>query len=238
MFKHQKSSENVDFCGLKNQRFFKSQKHVFWQALILTAFIFTLGVGIGFMIENYRTGKIDKLYIYSEVELLDVKIQSEIFNTGLVNCKESIEKNTKFADKVYDEAKLLERYEDAQRLSESLTLQHQKYDLLRTMVWINSIRIKEKCNASYHNVIYFYQYNNPSIEKIAEQDTFSKALEELKIKEQDNVLLLPIAGDLGSISIEALKTQYEITDLPTVLINEKIKITELTSLEQIERLIT
>lgn len=216
---------------------FSSQKHVFWQALILTLFIFALGIGLGFMIENYRTGKIDKLYIYSEVELLDVKIQSEIFNTGLVNCKDAIEKNTKFADKVYDEAKLLERYENAQRLSESLILQHQKYDLLRTMVWINSIRIKEKCNASYHNVVYFYQYNNPSIEKKAEQDTFSKVLEEVKIKEQSNILLLPIAGDLGSISIEALKKQYGISNLPTVLIDEKIRITELASLEQIEKLI-
>ncbi|PIN78090.1 hypothetical protein COV15_00315 [Candidatus Woesearchaeota archaeon CG10_big_fil_rev_8_21_14_0_10_34_12] len=216
---------------------FSNQKHVFWQALILTIFIFSVGVAIGFLIENSRLGKINELYVNSEVELLDVRIQSEMLNANLINCDLAIEKNIKFADKVYDEAKLLGRYEDAQRFSEALVLQHKKYDLLRTMVWVNSIKLKEKCSPNYHNIIYIYQYTDPSIKKIAEQETFSKFLEELKIKEQDRILLLPIAGDIGGISIEALKEQFNITVLPTVIIDEKTKITDFAGLKQIENLL-
>lgn len=213
----------------------KAQKRIFWEALVLSLFVFGLGITLGFFIENSRSQKIDLLYTYSETELLDVRLQSDIFGLALVNCNDSINENMKFADKVYEEAKMLTEYEDAQRLSDSLILQHKKYDLLRASIWINSIKIKENCNASYHNIIYFYQYNEPDVNKKAEQEIFSRVLEEVKSKNQEKVLLLPIAGDLGEVSIQALEKQYNITSLPTVLIDEKVKITELETSEQLEK---
>jgi len=215
----------------------KSNKHVFWQALILALIIFNFGIFLGYMLENSRVGKVSQLYAESELDLLDVKIQSELFSLNLpnLNCEAAIEENINFADTVYADAKILDRFEQASKITDSIILQHKKYDLLRTLFWINSIEIKKQCNASYHNVVYFYHYNGPSLEQKAKQVVFSKLLEQLKANEGDNVMLIPIAADNNITSVNFLLKAYNITSLPTVLIDEKFEITELTNLEEIEK---
>ena len=53
-----------------------SQKSTFWQALIITVLIFGVGVFLGVVLENWRTSKISDLYQKSELDLLDIKLQS------------------------------------------------------------------------------------------------------------------------------------------------------------------
>ena len=65
---------------------FKSNKHVFWEALLVTILVFALGVMAGFVLENWRNGQIDSLYQSSEVNLLDAKVQSEIYSSSIFNC--------------------------------------------------------------------------------------------------------------------------------------------------------
>ena len=48
-------------------------------------------------------------------------------------------------------------------------------------------------------------------------------------------MLIPIAADNDLPSVELLANRYGIKDLPVVLIDEKIKIEELTSVEDIEK---
>jgi len=217
---------------------FKSQKNVFWEALLVTLFIFGIGVLLGVILENWRTSEISDLYQRSEVELLDIRLQNEIYSKGEFNCEFAIQENLKFADQIYEEAKILEKYENARRLTKNLIIQHKKYDLLRAMLFMNSIEIRQNCNFSYHNVVYFYlaEYDNPRLDLKAKQQTFSKLLSELKQKQGENVLLIPIAANKDVSSINILLNQYNISreDLPLILIDEEIKITELQNVEGLE----
>ena len=213
---------------------FESQKHVFWQALLVTILIFGVGVFIGVILENWRTGKINDLYERSNIDLLDVKLQTEIYSLGKFNCENAIRENIKFADRIFNEAKLLDRYESANRLTnENLVIQHKKYDLLRTMLFLNSIKIKEKCSNSYYEVIYFYEFNDPSYDIKAKQNVFSKLLKELKEIKGEKVLLIPIAGDNEITAVKLLLKEYSITEFPTILINREIKITDIKTTEEI-----
>jgi len=216
---------------------FQNQKHVFWIALLLTIFIFSAGILLGFMIENWRTSNIVSLYQQSELDLLDIRIQNDIYSLNKINCQTVVEENIKFADRVFEEAKLLEKYSESSRLSDTIILQHKKYDLLRTLFWMNAIKLKEKCKADYHNVVYIYDYQNPSIEIEAKQDVFSKLLQELKDKKGNKIMLIPIAGDNNLISVDLLMDLYGIkeNDLPVILIDEKIKITDIKNVEDIEK---
>ncbi len=216
---------------------FKSQKHVFWQALLVTLLIFGIGIVLGIILENWRTGQVNFLFQKSEIDLLDVKLQSEIYAEGNFNCEFAIQENMDFADRIFEEAKILDRYEQASRLTGDIELQHKRYDLLRAILFLNSIRIKEYCNASYSNVVYFYSYSNPLIETRAKQNAFSKLLGELKKKKGDKILLIPLAGDNNLTSVSLLLNKYEISeeDLPIILINEKIKISELQTVKKIEK---
>ena len=63
-----------------------SQKHVFWQALLVTIVIFSLGILMGFILENWRTSKVDQLFKKSEIDLLDARVQNEIYTGKNFDC--------------------------------------------------------------------------------------------------------------------------------------------------------
>lgn len=212
----------------------KSQKHVFWQALILTVFFFSVGVLIGFLIESNRTKDILETYQQLEVDMLDIKIQSELFSLGDLNCQNAVEENVEFADRVYHEAKKLDRYGDSSRFTKGILLQHKKYDLLRTLLWLNSMKIKEKCNSDFNILVYFYDYDEPELEINSRQKVFSGILGELKERHGSDIILIPIAGDLELSSVRMMIEKYDVSVLPTILINEEIKIEDVNNIEDIE----
>jgi hypothetical protein len=146
-----------------------------------------------------------------------------------------VEENIKFGDKIFQEALEIQKYEEANRINNEIIFQHKRFDLLRALFWINSITIKQECNSTYHNVVYFYKYNNPSLEQESKQIFFSNLLKEIKEEEGNKVMLIPIAADNDLPSINLLVEKYEINELPMILIDEKIKITDVESIEDIEK---
>ena len=214
----------------------KSQKYIFLQALIIAFVIFNIGIFFGYKLETSRIDKINDWYLQSEIELLDQRIQKDAFEFLELNCDAMVEENIKFADRIYEEALVIDKYEKANRINKDIIAQHKRYDLLRTLFWINSMKIKEKCKSDYHNIVYFYQYNDASIEKKAKQKVFSNLLFQIKQEKGDKVMLIPIAADNKDIgSINLLLDKYGITELPVILIDEKIKIIDVESIEDVEK---
>jgi len=215
----------------------KNQKYIFLYALILTLIVFNLGIFMGYMLESSRLDKINVLYSNAELELFDQIAQKESVGVLNLDCKTLVSENIKFGDEIFTEALQIQKYEDANRISNDIIFQHKRFDLLRTMFWMNSIKTKQDCNSDYHNVVYFYKYNNPSIAQDSKQKFFSNLLEQLKQKEGDNIMLIPIAGDNDIPSINILVDKYNITEFPTILVDEKTKITDVKSVDEIENLL-
>jgi hypothetical protein len=211
-----------------------NQKYIFLYALIATLVVFNLGIFMGYMLESSRLDKINVLYSNAELELFDQMAQKESMNVLNFDCKTLVNENIRFGDKIFQEALQIQKYEDANRISSDIVFQHKRFDLLRTLFWINSIKIKQDCNSDFHNIVYFYKYNNPSIAQESKQKFFSNLLEQLKQKEGDNVMLIPIAGDNDIPSINILIDKYGITEFPTILIDEKTKLTDPKSVSEIE----
>jgi len=53
------------------------------------------------------------------------------------------------------------------------------------------------------------------------QNVISNLLFQLKQEKQDKIMLIPIAADNNLFAINLLIEEYNITELPTVLIDEK-----------------
>ena len=212
-----------------------NQKYIFLYALLLTIFVFNLGIFMGYMLESSRAGKINTMYLNAEIELLDQIIQKDALNVLDLDCNLLVKENIKFGDKIFQEALQIQKYEDANRINSEIVFQHKRFDLLRALFWINSITIKQKCNSQYHNIIYFYKYNNPTLEQESKQKFFSNVLREIKDKEGNKVMLIPIAADNDIPSINLLTENYGIIDLPVILIDEKTKLTDIKSMEDIEK---
>ena len=214
------------------------QKSVFIWALVATIVIFGLGVFMGFLIENSLSEKISDLNKESEINFLDIRIRDEIFDLVGLDCEKAIEENIKFGDKIYEEALLLVRYEESNKVNNELKLRHKKYDTLRTLFWVNSIKLKKKCPGSFHTIVYVYDYDEPSLEQKAKQKVYSNLLYELKQKKANEIILIPIAGDMNISSLDLLMSQYGVSELPSILVDEKTILTGAVSLEEVEEVLS
>lgn len=209
----------------------------FWKAAVLTVVIFLLGVSLGYYIERGRISKIEKEFSETEIEWADAKLQSFYYqNIKNEECGAAIDENIIFADRVYEQGIKLQEYEDANQLSEKLLIEKKKYALLKAEFWINSIILKEKCNASYKNLVYFFK-NNPSLGEEESQKVQSIILGNIKQKYGSEVMLVPLPYNLNISIIEIMKKTYDINKVPTILIDEKIKLEGVKTQEEIEEYI-
>lgn len=211
-----------------------SKYKVFFESLVLSLFIILIGVSIGFALESARTGKILEEYKLFEIRALDLKLQNYYYQTmDQASCEIALASNLKFADDIYDEGLIIEKYEQVEEFTDNILLAKQRYILLKTELWLNSILLKKKCDSSFHIVVYIYSQTD-DMKKGVEQEIVSNELKNLKEKHGNEIILIPIAGDIGLDSVELQMQVYNVTYLPSIIIDEKVVLEGFNTVEEIE----
>jgi len=214
-----------------------NSKNSFWQALVVTIFVFVAGLVLGFYIELSNVDKSDSLIRSSEVDFLDQQIKFSILNSGVnFNCENSRKDIFDFADQVYMDAVNFEK-EDAQSklTEEQREILHKRYDLLRVNLWLESLKLRERCNESFHTVLYLFDYSSKDVDIRSEQRVWSLILLDLRYKYMDEILLLPIAANLDLDSVDMIKENYNTSKFPIVIVDESIVLDSLVTLEELEQ---
>lgn len=211
----------------------RNNKGVFWQALLLTIVVFIIGLYLGIVLEENRLQKINNYYIESEVSMMDILALNNLIDNENISCQELKDANFDLLDRVYEEAILLEDYEASGKITDNLNNFHKKYDVLRTYLWIDSMKIRKKCN-NFNTIAYVYISETEDLTKKATQNVWSKVLFDLKQEQGRNVLLVPMAVDQELVSLDAVLKNYDISEYPAVIINEEVVLTELSSVEEIK----
>src|SRR3989338_8322092 len=120
----------------------EDNKHAFWQAFIVALIIFWTGIMLGIWFESSRTTKLDDIYTKSETDIFDIELESDILKMSYFDCDIAMQANINFAEQIYEEAKKLEKYDSSNKITEDVAELHRRYDLLRTMLWVNTIEFK------------------------------------------------------------------------------------------------
>ncbi len=209
-------------------------KHIFWEALLVTIVVFICGMLIGAAFEGNRLDTIEDYYTVSEISMMDILALNNLLQTNDISCESLVLANSDFADRIYEEARLLEKYEKAGKISNDLKLAHKKYDLMRTFLWINSIKTFEKCREGYNVVVYLYEYETEDLTQKAVQNVWGKVLFDLKQEMGSSIVLIPIAVDTDLASLNTLLRDFEISQYPLVIINNKEMIKEISSVEDLK----
>ena len=213
----------------------KNSKHAFWEALVLTVIIFILGILLGIAYEGNKLDEINEYYSLSEISVMDSLALNKITGLGEISCNTLIDSNIEFADRIYEEAFLLERYENSGKLTNTLKLAHKKYDLLRTLLWINLIEVSEKCKGDFSTVIYLYEFETKDLIQKATHRVWSRILFDLKQEKGNEIILIPIAVDSNLISLNSLIEKFNISSFPVVIIDDEHVISEISSVGELER---
>jgi|TARA_Y100000310_G_scaffold340430_1_gene436197 hypothetical protein len=211
----------------------ENKKHVFWQAFFLTILFFFLGLVLGVYLEQLRSDDSNILFYQSEVSLYDSFALGKLLENPYVSCDDLIFANVNFADKIYEEAKELERFDSSNKLTDSLKKIHSKYDLLRTLLWMNLIKVKENCG-NINTVVYLYSYNAEDIEIKSKQVVWGKILQDLKEEKGNEVILIPIAVDQEITSLNFLTRTYDVMEFPAVILNEETILYDHKTVEELK----
>ena len=212
----------------------KNPKRVFWEALLITLVVFVGGIVFGVALEGKRVDKINEYYLMSEISLMDILALNSFIENEDLSCNNLVSSNFEFADRIYEEALLLEKYEDSGRVTETMRLEHRKYDLLRTFLWDNAISSKEKCNADFSVVVYLYNSEPEDLAEKATNGVWSKILLNVKNNYGEDVLLVPIAVDSDLVSLNSKLSNFSLTDFPAVIIDDEDVLYELNSAEDLD----
>jgi len=210
-------------------------KSVFWQALLSVILIFGVGILLGVSFEDARSRDVELNLLKSEINVLDSQLMGRISEGNIdFDCEIAKDKLVQFADEIFLEAKQLEKYDDSSDLTDTLLVLHRRYDILRTMLWLNAIEINEKCGRDFHVLVYVYQYIEPPVSVKSNQITFSRVLSDLKDKYGNDIVLIPIAGDMGLSSVDILKETYSVETYPSIIVNEEYVVDDLEELGELE----
>lgn len=220
-----------------NGKMLRSKKRVFLQALLLTILVFLIGVLIGILFEERRVDVVQEYYTESEINMLDIYALNNLISLEVSDCDSLWNASRNFADKIYEEARLLEMYEDRDKISDDMKVLHWKYDILRTLLWQNVIETKRICGEKVSSVIYLYNYDPHDLTEKAKQNVWAKILIDLKYEKGEEVILIPIAVNSNLISLNSLIDSYNIDSYPVLIINEKYLVTEISSVEDLEEYI-
>lgn len=212
-------------------------KHVFWQALIVALVIFCSGLVLGIWFEENRVNKFKQFYYNSETELFDILLQENILSASNFSCSLIAINGIALADGIYEDARQLEKYDEANKITDDALQLHRKYDLLRTFLWESLSQHQKRCSSDFNIVVYLYQYKEPSVNLQARQAAMSKVLIDLKRKYGDKIILIPIAYDTDISSLDYLMVRYNLSKKPVVFINQNFTISDLSSVEELENVI-
>lgn len=207
-------------------------KEAYVKTFVITVLVIFSLVLISLVFENMRIYEIRDATYRINVLWNDVKfIQKYIENTS--TCADLVEENRKIGDRIYEEGLRVGKYEAANKFSDLLLAEQQNYALLDLQFWENSRMIKEKCPGEFSTIAYFYSKFNGT----NEQRVMDMLLLDFKYRCGPKTVYITFPIDLNVSSINLFMKKYNITSVPSILIDEKYKFEGLVKIDDLNNII-
>jgi hypothetical protein len=214
------------------------QIDVLWKAAILTCLVFIVGLGIGIWLDDQRVTQVRSQLTDIDLQWNDARLASLYFQQrAMVDstfCRNAIDANLAFNDRIYQQGLEIERFEQVNRFTPELLQEKKRYAMLQLQFWFNSLALKQECNATYSTLVYFYDHYDQNVS--AQQKAQAEVLTEMKNRCGANLYLIPLPLDLDISSISMIAAQYNINSAPSLLVDEKYVFHGLTGTPMLQQL--
>lgn len=211
-------------------------KNAFWQALVFTVIVFSLGMILGYFLEVRQSESIYNDLISSELNLIDEQLRQKIIIDNNISCSLAKESLFSFADKIYEDALNVEELDTTGRIND-LTVLHRRYDLLRTMLLVEAENLKQRCKGDFHIINYLYYYNMDDIEINSRQNYFSRLAFDFKTAYPEEVVLIPMAIDTNIASVDLFVKSLNLKNYPVIIVDGDKVITDVLTFEEFEKIV-
>ena len=198
----------------------KISKERYIVAALITLLIFILGLSFGLIIDYERVRHVDRQNLLQKVNHDSLQLQY-LYLSYIPEDEQSCGiLRIALEDSISQLAGSLEEVERFQKDStinkKEFQIIQRKYLIDNLRYWLFSKQLQEICEEDTINVLYFFSINDCTI--CPNQGTI---LSYFKTKLQDKLLVFPINVDLEKQEqfIKILRLQYNVTQLPTLIIN-------------------
>ncbi len=209
--------------------------NMYSKPFMLATLIFLIGIFGGMVLDSIRADIVENNLSESEIMWEDARLLNMYINViGQEQCDAAFRENLEYNDKIYGYGKDIEDKLEANVFSSELTQEWRKYNLLQFQFWLNSIELKDKCGFDYSNVVYISRMDITPNGETVDNELQSQILLNLKDKCGQNMMLIPLTADADLETIDVVVGQYNITEFPSVIIDEEHVFQGLTSTEELE----
>ena len=206
---------------------------VYITAAIITLVVFSLGVGLGFMVSNQKYDIINSDLETLKLNQRDIETELQLTNTlGSNSCNTLNYEIEKTATQSAELGQKLNYYDAEMIKNSEVSTIKRNYIINLIQLWSYWELFKKNCNSSVNTVLYFY-----AIKNCDECQAQGFVLSFLKDKYPDKIMTFALDKDEGLYSLNLLKNTYNVTKAPTLIINNK-KYEGLKDINQLKDLLT
>lgn len=184
-------------------------------AFVLTLLIFSGGIIVGIVLENARLSSAEQITLREKVNLRSLQLQHDYIGSGITDCKtlHTILENN--INELGKKVGIIIEYEKKSFFNrEEFNLQLQDYFLTEIQFYLLARKIDQKCPQDNVKILYFYDENK--------DDTQGNILNYMKKRFGSKLLVFSLdSGFTQESMIGTLLTDYNITQFPAVVIEEK-----------------
>tara|TARA_Y100000310_G_C20650852_1_gene799334 strand:+ start:570 stop:1310 length:741 start_codon:yes stop_codon:yes gene_type:complete len=204
----------------KKITFRRISKDKYVLAGVITFLIFSLGLTMGFIIEDHRYNIIEEINQEQDVNYLSLQMQYLYLNafSNDDNCPILSTTLKETIKDLSDSLSEVVSYEEENEISDKRkTNTLRRYTLDNLRYWLLAKESKEKCDLNIVPIIYFYSTDCPSCPNQGTILTYFKKVF------GEKVLVFPINLDLreNEPMVEIVLSQFAITKYPTLVIDNK-----------------
>ena len=210
---------------------------IYLKAAFLTAIVFTVGVAIGFYLDESRISFIQSKLDELQISFSNLALEEEFYKVANFDnstlCKIYIKKANDLAFQAGKLGSYLENFREVSRFSLSnIETLKDKYFLLNLQLWLYIKKLREECSYNATTILFFYTSTKKCDDCIAQ----GIVLDQLKRKDPEKYMIFSLDIDSNLGIIDSLKTYFDVKSVPTVIINEKEKFEGFVSRGDLEKI--
>lgn len=195
------------------------RKDVFITALIITIALFLLGFYFARIWDNFRIEQVDQEIRDSTLDTMGILIEQEFLNQfNISSCEFSENRLAGISKNLFELGQKLAEYEKKGLLNkkeyEDL---RREYFLIEARAYTQFIEFIDKCDSNLNVILFFYNVD----QDVSERQGY--VLDAVVERQDKKIRVFSIDSAFSDQTLETIKSFYNITSIPTLIINNNLK---------------
>ena len=207
-------------------------KSLFISTVILTTAVFVIGILVGYWIDRLRTGDVVDTFRINELDAQSYQIEQEFFGLfGEYSCELASRRLSEMARDLGEIGYYLVGYEKNSLFQQGdYDYLLRKYFLMEVRTYTLFMNMKKSCKSEDAVILYFF---NPEDQLSVRQGNVLDVL----VKERDALSVFSLNTEYeGDLLVNSVKLHYNVTQSPTLIINDKQRIEGFATKDELEEI--